>query len=110
MLNREGESPPRQDSRYQGRRNQGKISGGGVEGVLVYLCLLQPLGFCSSVLEPDLDLSFRDSKTGRKLCSLRDCEITFGIVLLLQLAQLLVGEGCSRLAIRFVFPKTDRFR
>ena len=75
-----------------------------MEGVLVNLRLLQPLGFCSSVLEPDLDLSLRDSKTGCELCSLCDCEITLRVVFLLQLAQLICGERCSWLAIRFVFP------
>ena len=80
-----------------------------MEGVLIHFRLLQPLGFCSSVLKPDLDLSLRDAKTCSKFCSLCDCEVTFRVVLLLELAQLLVSERCSWLAIRFVFSKTDRF-
>ena len=57
------------------------------------------------VLEPDLDLGVSDLELLGKLCPLGDGEVTLGFVLLLELLQLLTGEGSPGLPVRFVFPQ-----
>ena len=57
------------------------------------------------VLEPDLDLGVRQLKFLGKVRPLSDGEITLGFVLLLQLVQLLTGEGSPGLPVRSVFPQ-----
>ena len=69
------------------------------------LGLGNPLLLGPSVLEPDLDLSVSDLELLGELCPLGDGEVTLGFVLLLQLVQLITGEGGPGLSVSFVFPQ-----
>ena len=69
------------------------------------LGLLKPLGLSSSVLEPDLDLGFRQRQGGGKLGPLGDGQVLFLKKLSLQGQELRGGEGSARLAVGFVLPQ-----
>ena len=103
----EWETSARQDSRNQGRRNHGQVlSGSGLNVCLIDLGLGNPLGLCSSVLEPYLDLGFGQLQLGSKVCSLSDGEVALLNKLLLQLVQLVIGEGCSGFSVCFVLSES----
>lgn len=74
------------------------------------LCLLQPLGFGSPVLEPDLHLGFRQVQRAGELCALGDGKVLLLAKLPLQGEQLGRGEGGSGLPVRLVFSQRTRGR
>ena len=69
------------------------------------------LSLCNSlllgppVLEPDLDLGVGQLKFLGKLCPLCDGEVALGFVFLLQVVELLTGEGSPRLPVGPVLPQ-----
>ena len=74
----------------------------GQSELLVHLSLLQPLVFCSAVLEPDLDLCFCEIKAGSQLETARASDVLVLVEFQLQFQCLLAGE-CRSLSTRFVF-------
>ena len=100
--------PACQQTRDEGRRDERArhAAGGGLQAGLVGLGLLQPLGLGPPVLEPDLDLGVAQLEAVRELGPLGDGEVALLQVLLLQLGQLLVGEGSPGLPVRLVFPQS----
>ena len=68
-------------------------------------CLLQPLGFGSPVLKPDLDLGLRQVQGTGELCALGDGKVLLLAELPLQGQQLGRGEGGPGLSVRLVFSQ-----
>lgn len=68
-------------------------------------CLLQALGFSSSVLKPDFNLGLRQVEGAGELRALGDREILLLTELSLQGEQLGRGEGGPGLSIRLVFAE-----
>lgn len=71
----------------------------------LHLCLLKPLGFGSSVLEPDLDLGLGQRQGGGELGPLGYGQVLLLAKLSLQGQELRGGEGSARLAVGFVLPQ-----
>jgi len=72
---------------------------------LLDLCLLEALGLCPSVLEPDLHLRLRQPERRGELSPLGDAQVLLLPELLLQREQLLCGEGSAGLPVGFVLPQ-----
>lgn len=68
------------------------------------LGFLQSLGFGSSVLKPDFDLSLRQIERVGELGSLGDGEVLLLAELALQRQQLRGSEGRARFPVVLVFP------
>ena len=80
---------------------------------LLQLGLLQALRLGPPVLEPNLDLGLGEPQRRAKLGPLRYAEVLLLAELLLERQQLLGGERCAGLPVRFVLPQialdTGRF-
>lgn len=66
-------------------------------------CLLQPFGFGSSVLKPNLDLGLRQIEGAGELCALGDGKILLLTELSLQGQELGCREGGPGLSVGLVF-------
>lgn len=71
----------------------------------LHLGLLEPLGFSSPVLEPDLDLGLRQRQGGGELGSFGNGQVLLLTKLPLQGKELRGGEGSAGLAVGFVFSQ-----
>ncbi|KAL6475876.1 hypothetical protein MHYP_G00143750 [Metynnis hypsauchen] len=90
----------------EGRRQHGL----GSHLQLLQLGLLQPLGLCAPVLEPDLHLCLCQVERARELCTFRNGQVLLLAKLALQGQQLGRGERCARLPVGFVLPQRARRR
>ena len=98
--------PARQEAGDEGGRDERHVPGRGLQAGLVSLRLLQSLGLGPPVLEPDLDLGVGQLEAVGELGPLGDGEVALLNILLLQLGELLVGEGSPGLPVRLVFPQS----
>lgn len=71
---------------------------------LLELGLLEPLGFGSPVLEPDLDLGLREAERAGELGPFRDGQVLFLPEPALKRQELGRTERGPRLPVRLVFP------
>lgn len=86
------------------RQREGGQDGLGGQLQLLQLGLLKSLGFGSSVLKPDFDLSLRQVEGVGELGALGDGEVLLLAELALQREQLRGSEGRARLPVVFVLP------
>lgn len=70
------------------------------------LCLLQSLGLCSSVLEPDLHLCLRQAERAGKFSAFCDRQILLLTELPFEGQELSSGERCSGFTVRLVLPES----
>ena len=98
--------PARQQAGDERGRDERHVPGRGLQAGLVSLRLLQSLGLGPPVLEPDLDLGVGQLEAVGELGPLGDGEVALLNILLLQLGELLVGEGSPGLPVRLVFPQS----
>ena len=99
------EAAPSENARDQGGRDHGQVLPGVLQAGLVDLGLGDPLGLGPPVLEPDLDLGLSQLKLASKVRPLSDGQVALLVEFLLQLVELLVGEGSPGLPVRLVFPQ-----
>ena len=100
------EAAPSENARDQGGRDHGQVLPGVLQAGLVDLGLGDPLGLGPPVLEPDLDLGLSQLKLASKVRPLSDGQVALLVEFLLQLVELLVGEGSPGLPVRLVFPQS----
>lgn len=84
------------------RRRQHRL---GCHFQFFQFCLLEPLGFGSPVLKPDLDLSLCQVERARKLSALGDGKVLLLAELSLESQELGRGEGGPGLSVRLVLSQ-----